>query len=184
MRNHLIFLAYYYSTSDWAAVAARASVGVPQRRLGVTSFDWLIELHNAYQFKMLLHLLPFGCNLKGEFWDLQIWGLGECWDLHQSKAHPRLHSTNTNFCSYATVCQQYQCQVMTPNSTPISGVRMDPGGRKWYQSKCRPHIPIRLLHIYIGRLCHSIGGLTACRMSLQVASDAFAAVSTTGYVQN
>ena len=74
---------------------------------------------------------------------------------------------------------------MTPNSTPYLGARADLGGRKCYQSKSRPHMPIRLLctlhmlsftawpqyttrqterQIYdrvigIGRLCYSIGGL-------------------------
>ena len=30
---------------------------------------YLVELHNAYLFNVLLHLLPFGSNLKGEFGD-------------------------------------------------------------------------------------------------------------------
>ena len=30
----------------WAAITAEASVGVPQRRLGVTGFDWLIDWSN------------------------------------------------------------------------------------------------------------------------------------------
>ena len=32
----------------------------------------------AYQFKLLLLLLPFGRNLKGEFYDPKFRGLGEC----------------------------------------------------------------------------------------------------------
>ena len=39
-----------------------------------------------------------------------------------------------------------------PNSTPASGVRVDLGGQKWYQSKCHPHIPIRLLYTSIAYL--------------------------------
>ena len=35
-------------------------------------------LHNAYQFKVLVHLSPFARNLEGQFWDSQFWGLGEC----------------------------------------------------------------------------------------------------------
>ena len=36
-------------------------------------------------------------------------------------------------------------KLWSPNSTPpISGIMMDTGGRKWYQSKCRPHILLRL----------------------------------------
>ena len=68
---------------------------------------------------------------------------------------------------------------LTPS--PIFGVWVgEPRGRKWYQSKCRPYIPIRLLCILlgylapfghnsqhgrqtravgIGCLCYSIGGL-------------------------
>ena len=37
----------------------------------------LLWLHNAHQFKVLLHLLPFGWNLKWECWDPQFWGLWE-----------------------------------------------------------------------------------------------------------
>ena len=44
----------------------------------------------------------------------------------------------------ATVWPQVQCQVMTPNSTPIREVRVDLGDREWYQSKSSPDIPIRL----------------------------------------
>ena len=33
--------------------------------------------HSAYQFKLLLHLLPFGRNLKEEFSHPQFWGLWE-----------------------------------------------------------------------------------------------------------
>ena len=31
--------------------------------------------------KVSLRLLPFGCNLKREFWDCQFWGIGECWSV-------------------------------------------------------------------------------------------------------
>ena len=48
---------------------------------------------NAYQFKVLLHLPPFGHSLQSEFWYLQFWQvmvvLGGR-DSHQSKVHPRL----------------------------------------------------------------------------------------------
>ena len=52
----------------------------------------LLLLHYACQFKVLLHLLPSGCNLKRGFWDPQFWWLGR-WDLYQSKTHPRLPNT-------------------------------------------------------------------------------------------
>ena len=41
----------------------------------------LLRLHNVYQSKVLLHMLPFGHNLKGSF------------KMSQSKAHPRLPTT-------------------------------------------------------------------------------------------
>ena len=53
----------------------------------------LLWLHNAYQFQVLL---PFGRNLKRQFWDTPFWGLGgvlAVWDSHQSKAQPRLPNT-------------------------------------------------------------------------------------------
>ena len=47
----------------------------------------------------------------------------------------------------ATVWSQFKFQVLTPpNSTPHLGVRVDLGGRKWYQSKSRTNIPIWLLY--------------------------------------
>ena len=70
----------------------------------------LLWPHNAYQFKDLLHLLPFGSNLKGEFWrtpNLGVWVVrGELVDreLCQSKAHPWLPNTSP----------QYQYKVLPP----------------------------------------------------------------------
>ena len=59
--------------------------------------------------------------------------------MRQSKGHPRL--------------PVFQCQLPPPISTPlIRGIRVDFGGRKWYQSKCRPRIPIRLLCTLLHRL--------------------------------
>ena len=87
----------------------------------------LLWLHNAYQFKVLLHLLPFGHNLKGEFWDPKFWGLEEWvlagWASHQSKAHPRL--LNTKCCS---ICRRLAVIPMSSYSTPQNwGVRVDIG---------------------------------------------------------
>ena len=56
----------------------------------------LLWFHNTYQFKVLLHLRPFGRNLKGKLWDpqcLRVTGVLAGLDLQQSKAHPRLHNT-------------------------------------------------------------------------------------------
>ena len=58
----------------------------------------LLCLHSAYQFKVLLHLLPFGRYVRREFWDPHfgggMWG-EELWSrvLRQSKAHPRHPNT-------------------------------------------------------------------------------------------
>ena len=46
-----------------------------------------------------------------------------------------------------------------PIRPPFGGVRVDLGGRKWYQPKFRPHIPIRLLYTlyaYIAPFSHNI----------------------------
>ena len=54
-------------------------------------------LNKAYQVKALLHMLPFGRNLKGEFLSSTILVVrgesGGC-DLYQSKAHQRLPITS------------------------------------------------------------------------------------------
>ena len=46
-----------------------------------------------------------------------------------------------------TFWPHFQCQVMTVQFDPPFGVvRLDVGGRKWYQSKSHLHFPIRLLY--------------------------------------
>ena len=76
----------------------------------------LLCLHNAYQFKGLFNLLPYGRNFN-------------------IKLGP------------------------APNSIrPFWGVRVDLCGRKWYQSKYRPHIPIPLLFTplaYLAPISHN-----------------------------
>ena len=55
----------------------------------------LLLLHTAYQFKVLLYLIPFG--RKGGALNSPILEVGEVlgrWDLYQSKAHPRLPNTS------------------------------------------------------------------------------------------
>ena len=82
----------------------------------------------------------------------------------------------------SAVWPEFQCQIMPPTIRTPFGVRAEIGGRKWYQSKCRPtfpfdfcahyrHILRHLVTIHnaadrqinraigIGRLCYSIGGL-------------------------
>ena len=47
----------------------------------------------------------------------------------------------------AVVWPELECQIMpSPNSNPRLWVSVDQWGRKWYQSKCQHHIPIRLLY--------------------------------------
>ena len=56
---------------------------------------------------------------------------------------------NTNFCSICAVRPQFKCHVLTSQFDPPIlggwGVRVDLGGRKYYQSKSRHYIPIQLL---------------------------------------
>ena len=110
----------------------------------------LIWLHNAYQFIVSLSLSPFGRNLNGEFWDPKFWGLGSVSGL--GFAPIEIPPTTSqylliqSFALSAAVWQQFQCQVMTSNSTPYLGGRVDLRGRKWYRPKFRPNIPIRLLN--------------------------------------
>ena len=83
-----------------------------------------------------------------------------------------------SFALSVAVLPQFRCQVLTPQFDPPIG------GWKWYQSKSRPHVPVRPLYtlaylppfghntqrsrqptetdraIGIGRLCYSSGGLT------------------------
>ena len=65
------------------------------------------------------------------------------WDLYQWKDHPRL--PNTNFCSIS-ICHHLARIPWRQIMPPFWGIRVDLRGRKWYQSKCSPHIPVRLLY--------------------------------------
>ena len=57
------------------------------------------------------------------------------------------------FCSICTVWPEFQCQIIAAQSDPRLGSLFGHGGgRKWLQSKCHPHIPIRLLYTV-----HTIG---------------------------
>ena len=131
---------------------------------------------------MLLHLLPFGRNLKCEYEISNFGGLAGC-GLYQPRAHPRF--PNTSQYKILLYLQPYGRNSnvtlwypIRPVFQGVGAVRVDLEGRKWYQSKCHPHIPIRVLytlHAYLapfdhdtqssrqmiglGRLCHRIGGL-------------------------
>ena len=98
---------------------------------------------------MLLHLLPFCRNLKGEFSVTPIWGLcgverelgGVRSSANREPTHDFPIPLNTKCCP---VCH---CLAAIPISSydpqfrrPHSGVRVDLGGRKWYKSKISsPH---------------------------------------------
>ena len=54
------------------------------------------NIMRIHQFKVLFHMLPFGCNLKGRFEisnSRRLRGVLGGWDLYQSKAHPGLSNT-------------------------------------------------------------------------------------------
>ena len=87
-------------------------------------------------------------NLKGEFGGSPFLRLGGAW-VEQWSRELRQSNRKSKFFSTATVCRkswpEFQCQFM-PAFDPCLGIRMDLGGRKYYQLKCRPHIPI--WHLY------------------------------------
>ena len=60
------------SRRRWAAVTAETSVGVPQRRLGVTGFDWLIYLWPLLDWKCQIFVqlvgVPDGVGVLGGAW--------------------------------------------------------------------------------------------------------------------
>ena len=78
----------------------------------------LLWLHNAYQFKVLLHLLPSGRNLKGKFWDPKFCGLEECKRVgirtNRMPTHDSQYLLMQRFALSAVVWPQFQCQVMNP----------------------------------------------------------------------
>ena len=121
----------------------------------------LLRHHNAYQFKVWLHLLPYGHNLKGEFWEfpnLGGWGVrGPGVAPTESPSHNFPIPVNKKILLYLLPFGRNSSVKLWPiNSTPLHrlGVWVYLGGWKWYQSKCRPRIPIRLLSIHtIGLSC-------------------------------
>ena len=99
-------------TIDWRRLAPiDADGGRLGKRLHPLQLLWF---QNACHFQVLLHLLPFGSNLKGEFYDHQFFWVRRMLagrDLHKSKAHPRLPNS---FALFAAFWPQFQCQVLTP----------------------------------------------------------------------
>ena len=84
-------------------------------------------LHNAYQFRAFLHLLPFGRNLK--FVDPQFWGFEELREgsggreSRKSKDHTRLPNTSQyNFVLYMPPFDRNSnVKIRPPISTPLFG---------------------------------------------------------------
>ena len=112
-------------------------------------------LHSAYHFKVLLHLLPFGRNLKGEFEDTpNLGGLGSYGRVRGSwiapiESPPTIshYPPKTKFCSICCHLAGIPMSSIGPQfDSPKFGVRVALGDRKRCQSKSRPHIPIRLLY--------------------------------------
>ena len=109
-----------------------------------TRIFWLQWLHNAYQFKVLQNLLPFCCRniLSGRF---EFPNFGGLESVQQLKARPRL--PNTSQYKGLLYLLPFHRIPMSNNGAP--NLRHPPTfgpSRKWHQSKCRPHIPIRLLY--------------------------------------
>ena len=118
---------------------------------------------------------------------LGVRGVSAGWDLHQLKAHTRLRNTSQYKVLLYLLPFGHNSNIkydLPIQHRPIFGgeVMVGLGGRKWYQSKSRPHIPNQLiytLHAYlapfghntqrgrqttdrvigIGYLCYSIGAL-------------------------
>ena len=113
----------------------------------------MTSLHNAYQFKVLLHLLPFGCNLK-EFWDPLFWGLEDSVRalglvlIESLPTTSQYHSIQSFALSVAIWPEFSECQIspspLTHSTSSHLGGYVGPMGWKW--SKCCPHIPIWLLY--------------------------------------
>ena len=108
----------------------------------------LLWLYNDFQFKALLHLLPFGHDLKGEFWESQILGdreelgVGSCADINDFPI-----PLTTKFCS---ICRSLAGIPMSNFTTPRLGVRVDFGMIKMVT------IEIQTQHSYSTSI-HTIG---------------------------
>ena len=86
--------------------------------------------------------------------NFEVRGVLAGWDAHQTKAHPRLPNTSQyNVLLYLPTFGRNSNIKLDPPIRPlIWGVRVDIGGRKWYQLTSHPHIPIRLINT-LGLYC-------------------------------
>ena len=75
----------------------------------------LVWLHSAYQFKVLLHLLLFGRNLK-ENGDIPMFAVGEV-PIESPPATSKYLSIQS-FARFAAVCPEFKCQIILPHATP------------------------------------------------------------------
>ena len=127
----------------------------------MTARSWSIKSGNWYGFHCAskTHANPLNILVHLQLLFAQRWN--ELGDGHYANLKPKHNFPipfNTKFCS-AAIWLKFQCQIITQNSTPQFGVRVDLGGKKWYQSKCRPHIHIRLLYTlqaYLAPFGHNI----------------------------
>ena len=98
------------------------------------------------------HRQPFVHNLKGEIGDPQLlWGYGVGICTNRKFTHDFLNISKCNVLLYLPPFDRNSSVKMCPHpkfDLSHFGVRVDPEGlgRKWYQSKSRHRIPIRLLN--------------------------------------
>ena len=94
----------------------------------------LLWLNSAYQFKVLLHLPPFGRNCNVKLWfDPQFWGLGWSWrgskivQIEISSPHFYLTSIHTKGLS-CTIWPQYTTRQTDRQTMPIDRLCYSLGG--------------------------------------------------------
>ena len=85
----------------------------------------LLWLHNAHHFKVLLLRQPFGCNLKGEYWDPQFGGLGSVSGLGFEQIESPITTSQClsvqSIALSAAVWPKFKCQVMAFQFDPRFG---------------------------------------------------------------
>ena len=98
----------------------------------------LLRLHNAYQFKVLLHLQPFEHNFKVEFWDPQFWGL---WSVRGSGFEPIESQPTTS--QYISIQRFALCRrlagISMSNTPPL--LQFDP---VWGGLRASKMVPIKM----------------------------------------
>ena len=92
----------------------------------------LLRLHNAYQFKVLLHLLPFGSNLKGGVLRFPILvamlAVGIC--TNRKTTHDFPMPLNIKFCSIRRRLAEIPMSNYAPHFDPRLGGQGGPMGSK------------------------------------------------------